>query len=129
MTLTFESDNCTPGAHFAYAYVALRNDCGGLQISGRPVACTNTASNYSVPSLANATYDWTIPAGWNIISGANSNSINVTPGTNAGIITVHEVNGCADLRDTINVTTTPPTIAGNVISDNRVCAGAKQHCH
>jgi hypothetical protein len=36
VTLTFESDNCTPGAHFAYSYVALRNTCAGLEISGNP---------------------------------------------------------------------------------------------
>ncbi|MES1225358.1 MAG: T9SS type B sorting domain-containing protein, partial [Bacteroidota bacterium] len=35
----------------------------------------------------------------------------------------HEVNGCADLRDTIAVSSSPPTIAGKVISDNSVCAG------
>jgi len=125
VTLTFESDNCLPGAHFAYAYVALRNDCAGLQISGSPTACANTSSTYSVPALANASYDWTIPAGWTINSGANSNVLTVTPaGAGAGgIITVHEVNGCADLKDTITVTTLPPTVAGRVISDNTVCAG------
>jgi gliding motility-associated-like protein len=123
VSLTFESDNCTPGAHFAYAYVALRNTCAGLEISGNPVACTNTPTTYSVPSLANAAYSWTVPAGWTINSGANSNIINVTPGLANGMITVHEVNGCADLRDTIDVTTTTPTIAGIVSSDNTVCSG------
>jgi gliding motility-associated-like protein len=123
VTLTFESDNCTPGAHFAYAYVALRNTCAGLQISGNTIACSNTPLTYSVPSLAGAIYDWTVPSGWIINSGANSNIINVTPGPTGGTITAHEVNSCADLRASINVTATPPTIPGNVISDNTVCSG------
>jgi gliding motility-associated-like protein len=123
VTLTFEADNCSPGAHFAYAYVALRNTCAGLEISGNPVGCTNNPLDYSVPALAGATYSWTVPPGWTINSGANSNIINVTPGIAGGLVTAHELNSCADLRDTITVTTTPPTVAGFVISDNRVCAG------
>ncbi|MBS1611112.1 MAG: gliding motility-associated C-terminal domain-containing protein [Bacteroidetes bacterium] len=123
VTLTFESDNCTPGAHFAYAYVALRNNCAGLQISGFPDACANTSNTYSIPALANGTYSWTVPPGWAISSGINTNIINVTPGTTPGIITAREVNSCADLRDTINVNIVPPTVAGRVINNNTVCAG------
>ncbi|HEX6432234.1 MAG TPA: gliding motility-associated C-terminal domain-containing protein [Niastella sp.] len=123
VTLTFESDNCRPGAHFAYAYVALRNVCAGLEISGRSPACTNTTIEYSVPALAGATYNWTVPPGWNIVSGANTNIIKVTVGSTGGIITNQEVNGCADLKATMAVTTTPPTIAGRVMSDTTVCAG------
>src|SRR5678810_1207314 len=32
-------------------------------------------------------------------------------------------NSCADLKDTISVSTTPPTVAGQVLSNNTVCAG------
>lgn len=124
VNLTFEADNCVPGAHFAYAYVALRNNCAGLQISGSPVACINGTLQYSVPALANGTYSWTVPAGWTINSGANSNILNVTVGNNGGSIIVHEVNGCANLRDTLDVTTTPPTVAGQVNANNTVCSGA-----
>ncbi len=49
--LTFEADNCVPGAHFAYAYVALRNTCAGLEISGIPVACANTRTEYLSSTL------------------------------------------------------------------------------
>ncbi|HVT86085.1 MAG TPA: gliding motility-associated C-terminal domain-containing protein [Chitinophagaceae bacterium] len=123
VSLTFEADNCVPGAHFAYAYVALRNSCAGLQISGSPVACTNSSLEYSVPALANGSYSWTVPAGWTINSGGSSNILNVTAGNTGGSITVHEANGCADLRDTIPVTTTPPTVAGQVTNNNTVCSG------
>ena len=123
VTLTFESDNCTPGAHFAYAYVALRNTCAGLLISGDTIACTNNSLTYSVPSLGGATYSWTIPPGWTINSGNNSNIINVTAGNSGGFITANEINSCANLKDTIAVSTTAPTIAGTVTSNNTVCSG------
>jgi gliding motility-associated-like protein len=124
VTLTFEADNCNPGAHFAYAYVALRNTCAGLEISGRTTACTNSTLEYSVPALAGATYNWEVPAGWTINSGANSNIINVTAGSNGGKIINRQINSCADLKDTIDVVTTPPTVAGRVQSDATVCAGS-----
>lgn len=123
VTLTFEADNCTPGAHFAYAYVALRNSCAGLEISGRATACTGSLLTYSVPALANARYEWTVPAGWEIRSGANTHSIRVMPGNTAGFVTVHEQNSCADLRDTLAVTATPPTVAGRLTGDTTICAG------
>jgi gliding motility-associated-like protein len=123
VTLTFEADNCTPGAHFAYAYVALRNTCAGLEISGNPTVCANSAGLYSVPALAGATYSWTVPAGWSISAGANTNIITVRPGTAAGKITVNEKNSCADLKDTIPVSISPPTVAGQINNNATVCAG------
>ena len=124
VTLTFEASNCTPGAHFAYAYIALRNECGGLEISGYKEACSNTNTVYSIPALANSVYSWTVPAGWTIISGANTNIITVKPGAAGGIITAQEINSCADLRDTITVTTLPPTVAGFLTGDNTVLRNA-----
>lgn len=123
VTLTFEANNCTPGAHFAYAYVALRNECGGLKISGFEEACSNTNTVYSIPALANSTYTWSVPSGWTIVSGANTNIITVMPGSTGGIITVREVNSCADLKDTVTVTTKEPTISGNVSGDDIICGG------
>jgi gliding motility-associated-like protein len=123
VTLTFEADNCAPGAHFAYAYVALRNTCAGLEISGNSPACANTPGIYSVPALAGATYTWNVPSGWTINSGANTNTISVTPGITGGSITVNQVNGCANLNAVLPVTVSPPTAAGRVITDAEVCAG------
>lgn len=125
VTLTFEADNCMPGGHFAYAYVALRNNCDGLMISGPLNACANTNLIYSIPGLTGATYNWTIPSDWTLLSGGDSNIINVKvgagPGT--GIITARERNSCADLKDDIQIVTSPPTIAGAVKGDNEVCSG------
>ena len=123
VTLTFAASNCSPGAHFAYAYVALRNTCAGLEITGTPVACTGSSFTYSVPALAGGTYNWTVPAGWTINSGAGTNIINVTAGSSGGSIIINEINSCANLRDTISVSATPPTVPGQVISNNTVCSG------
>ena len=123
VVLTFQADNCTPGGHFAYAYVALRNTCAGLLISGDTVACTNSDLTYSVPTLAGATYTWSIPADWSLLSGNNTNAIQVTPGSDNGQIVVHEVNGCANLHDTLNVITALPTLPGTLKGSNEVCTG------
>jgi gliding motility-associated-like protein len=118
--LTFEADNCIPGGHFAYAYFALRNDCNGLEISGPTSACTNGTITYSIPSLADATYSWTYPAGWNVILDS-ANILQLIPGSQSGTITANEKNSCADLSATLNVVTTQPTVAGQVSGNNSVC--------
>ena len=41
-------------------------------------------------------------------SGSNSNIINVTTGTTGGAVIANEVNSCANLKDTIQVTAIPP---------------------
>ncbi|HET6995553.1 MAG TPA: hypothetical protein VFI06_11260, partial [Chitinophagaceae bacterium] len=123
VTLTFEADNCAPGAHFAYAYVALRNTCAGLEITGTPVACIGSNFTYQVPALAGGTYNWTVPAGWTINSGATTNIINVTAGNTGGNITINEINSCANLKDTLTIAVTPPTVPGQVLSNNTVCSG------
>jgi len=123
VTLTFQANNCRPGAHFAYAYVALRNSCAGLEISGPQDACANNTFTYSIPALASASYNWQVPAGWTLQSGVSSNVIQVIAGSSGGQIIAHEINGCADLRDTITVTSKQPTIPGMLRGDNTVCAG------
>jgi hypothetical protein len=123
VTLTFEADNCEPGGHFAYAYVALRNTCDGLTISGPIEACRNSDLIYSIPALTGASYQWTIPSDWSIVSGADSNILKVHVGLNAGKISAMESNSCAILRDTIAVVTTPPTVPGDVTGGSEVCSG------
>ena len=123
VSLTFEADNCVPGGHFAYAYIALRNTCAGLVISGDTVACINGNSTYSVPSLTGANYSWGVPAGWTILSGSNTNIINVQVGSQPGAVIAHEQNSCANLTDTLQVATNPPTVVGNLTGNATVCAG------
>lgn len=124
VTLTFAAENCVPRGHFAYAYIAIRKDCNGLMISGSKTACINAPTTYSIPELTGATYQWTVPNGWKIISDSNTNIITVIPGPQSGTITAREQNSCANLEATIQVTTSPPTIAGNLTGNAIVCAGA-----
>lgn len=123
VTLTFEADNCVPGGHFAYAYVALRNICDGLLITGDTVACIGTKMTYAIPGLGGATYSWAVPSDWTISSGAQTNILSVISGSQPGYIAAREINGCADLRDTLKVSALPPTIPGSVSGNAEVCSG------
>jgi hypothetical protein len=123
VSLTFEADNCIPGGHFAYAYIAIRNSCAGLQISGDSLVCFNTIVTYSVPALDGATYDWIVPDTWTLASGTNSNIIQVKPIAAGGTLSVREKNSCANLTDTIQIKTLPGPKGGNVDGSTTVCEG------
>jgi len=123
VVLTFETDNCVPGGHFAYSYVALRNTCGGLEISGPQVACIGSTLTYSVPALAGAAYQWSVPGDWSIVSGTDTSVLQVKIGNDVGTVTAHEQNSCANLQAILNVTTSPPTVAGAVKGGPEVCTG------
>jgi gliding motility-associated-like protein len=123
VTLTFEADNCVPGGHFAYGYIAIRNLCNGLMISGDSLVCSNSNTIYSIPALAGASYEWSVPAGWTINSGINTNIINVTVGNQNGVVTAKEQNSCAHLQDAIPVKTVIPSVGGNITGDATVCSG------
>jgi len=123
VSLTFEADNCVPGGHFAYGYIAIRNSCAGLVISGDSLVCYNSVTTYSVPTLAGATYNWSIPGDWTMLSSDTSNIIQVKSTQNGGSVTVHEKNSCADLKDTVQVKTLPSPVGGTLDGASTVCAG------
>jgi gliding motility-associated-like protein len=123
VSLTFEADNCVPGGHFSYAYIALRNVCAGLQITGNTIVCSNSTQTYSIPTLGGATYDWIIPQGWTFVSGQNTNIIVVQTNNQSGKVMAHEQNSCADLYDTLQVTVQSPGSPGNVTGGTTVCSG------
>ena len=123
VSLTFEVDNCVPGGHFAYGYIAIRNSCAGLEISGDSLVCNNSVITYSVPTLAGAVYSWNIPASWTVLSGDTSSIIRVRSSGSGGSISVRETNSCADLKDTIQVNTLPSPVSGELNGSATVCAG------
>jgi gliding motility-associated-like protein len=120
VTLNFEADNCIPGGHFAYAYIAIRNTCAGLQISGDSLVCVNSDVLYSVPALAGATYEW--QSSWGQIYDS-LNFFKVVGGNQPTEIIVHEQNSCANLRDTLLVNPSFPAIGGTLNGDATVCSG------
>jgi hypothetical protein len=123
VVLNFETDNCVPGGHFAYSYVAIRNVCGGLQISGVTATCADNTVVFSVPALTGAAYQWTVPPGWSVVSGMDSNTVRVKAGSNTGVIIANELNSCANLTAGLNVTSSLPTVAGAVSGGTEVCKG------
>ena len=123
VSLTFEADNCVPGGHFAYGYIAIRNNCAGLMISGDSLVCNNSVQTFSVPTLAGATYNWSIPGDWTMLSSDTSNIIQVKATENGGSVSVHEKNSCADLVDTIQIETLPSPVGGTLQGSTEVCAG------
>src|SRR5690606_28512380 len=67
-------------------------------ITGDLDVCINqTNLTYTIAPVANASaYTWTVPTGWTITSGNNTNTITVTAGNSAGTITVRPRNGCGN---------------------------------
>src|SRR5690606_20384970 len=95
-------------------------------IAGNAIPCRGSSGNvYSVPVVAGATgYTWLVPAGWDIISGQNTNSITVMAGPSNGTISVTASNTCgAGTASTLAVTsaTTVPPAAGPITGDLDVC--------
>jgi hypothetical protein len=123
VSLTFEADNCVPGGHFSYAYLAIRNRCAGLEIIGDSLVCNNSVVTYSVPTLAGASYDWIVPNTWTIISGGKNNIIQLKSSYNGGTLYVHEKNSCADLTDTLNINAIPSPVGGTLNGSASVCEG------
>jgi hypothetical protein len=65
-------------------------------ISGDAVVCPNaTGLGYSISTVSSAiSYTWTVPAGWTILSGQNTNAITVSSGIAGGNISVTATNAC-----------------------------------
>ena len=130
ITVNF-ADNATSGNIFVYG----NNICGdggtspsfpvtvnplpdpAGTISGPNDVCLGTSGVvYSVATIANATgYVWTVPSGFLIVSGTNTNSItvNITLTAVSGNITVMGTNSCGDGTVSPNFAVTvnpiPPT--------------------
>ncbi len=65
-------------------------------VSGPGAVCAlGDPVTFTVPSVPlAATYAWTFPAGWQPVSGLNSNTLVIIPGTSSGAVTVHVSNPC-----------------------------------
>lgn len=63
-------------------------------IAGNNAPCESSTQSYSVNNVSGVTYTWTVPAGWNIVSGQGSNAINVVAGAMGGNLTVLPSNTC-----------------------------------
>lgn len=89
-----------------------------------PIEVCSTATNleYSIAAVANATsYNWSLPSGWSITSGNNTNVIKVNASSSSGTISVTAENNCgkSSSASTLNVTSVAgvPASPGTIYSD------------
>jgi hypothetical protein len=98
-------------------------------ISSAEVCQNETGVSYSVPVIENATnYVWTVPSGFNIVSGNNSNSItvNVDNTATSGNVTVYAENSCGvgTTSPVFFVSVNPiPGPAQNLTGSSVICNG------
>ncbi|NEM99674.1 ice-binding family protein [Pontibacter burrus] len=91
-----------------------------LTITGPATTCAGSFDNvYTVTAVENATYTWTLPQDWTIVSGEGTNSITVTAGTAGGQVSVTVTTPCHETRTVAyNTTITTPPASAGIISDN-----------
>jgi len=76
-------------------------------ITGPTLACYPTVYSYSIAPISSATtYNWTLPAGWTLNTGINTNSITVTPSATSGLVCVSAQNPCGVSASTCMSVTT-----------------------
>ncbi len=88
-------------------------------ITGDNVVCPSTTGlTYSIASVATAhSYTWTVPAGWTIQSGQNTNSVTVSSGASGGTVSVTATNSCgtsAAVNLAVSINTPTPTFTAPV---------------
>lgn len=91
-------------------------------------ACGGTGYEYSVSGLTGSTYVWSVPAGANIVSGQNTNTITVNFGESNGDITVTEtsVAGCVGESRSLGITLQGcGLVADFTAAPLTVCTGAQ----
>jgi beta-glucanase (GH16 family) len=81
----YQAPNFGSNAKFEIDYVRVYDaPQPQLNFLGKVRVYQNTSGQYSIPTGANQTYAWTVPAGATIASGQGTNAINVNWGTSAG---------------------------------------------
>lgn len=96
-------------------------------ISGVTPICKGATVTFSVPVIPNAlNYNWTVPVGFTINGGSNSNSISVTIGATAisGNVTVNASNSCgtgATSSFTVSIQTPPSAPVISASGPTTVC--------
>ncbi|MBI6118007.1 T9SS type A sorting domain-containing protein [Salegentibacter maritimus] len=73
-------------------------EIGSAVINGPEVVCSSsTQLEYSIPIINHATsYEWSLPSGWSVTSGANTNTIQVNASETSGNIEVFATNKCGE---------------------------------
>jgi large repetitive protein len=99
-----------------------------VAITGTTAVCVNqTNLSYSVAAVTAATtYNWSVPAGWQIVAGAGTPTITVQAGTTGGNITVSAGNNCGNSSAqvlAVQTSTTAPAAPGPIAGTGNLCVG------
>ncbi|WP_190300323.1 ice-binding family protein [Rufibacter hautae] len=102
-------------------------------ITGKSSLCINTPGNvYQIEPLAGTRkYTWTLPPGWSITSGAETNVITVSTGSAEvnGTISVRAVNACGDGPESVfsvSTVSSPPPMPSSISGPLEACVGQKE---
>jgi hypothetical protein len=97
-------------------------------ISGDTTVCVGSVQTYSVAPVTGATsYTWSLPGGWTGTS--TTNTINLTVGSNGGVIVVTADNICGSSNPQyllVSVVNSPPSQPGIISGNTNVCVGSLQ---
>ena len=97
-------------------------------ISGKKSVCAGNIDNlsYSVAAVTNASeYIWTVPVGWEIVSGQGAAAITVKSNNNSGTISVTINNGCgigATSSTFVVVSGQAPSQPGSITGQTALCS-------
>lgn len=94
------------------------------EINGTSPVCAGSTQTYSVTAVPFVVYDWSVPAGWAILTGQGSNTITCTAGATSGTITVTPSNDCGtgtSRNRTIVVDVAPPAATSAITGNNNPC--------
>ena len=98
-------------------------------ISGTTNICAGeTGLQYAInPGTGASSYVWSVPAGWTIVSGQGTPTIEVEAGAGSGEVSVEAMNDCgASATITLPVTVKPAlAFSGEIRNEGSVCAGLR----
>lgn len=97
-------------------YLAPLSDVSGPQA---PTTGVGNAVYSITPVSGDVTYNWSVPAGWFILSGSGTHTILVNPGSSAGNVSVSVSNPCSTVSSQLAVNPWRPLVAtgGNSVND------------
>ncbi|TWI96362.1 gliding motility-associated-like protein [Mucilaginibacter frigoritolerans] len=120
--ITPTNNNCA-GIAFSLSVIVNPQQSAPMANSNSPV-CMGSGIELNTPTVINATYLWTGPAGFQ--SASQNPVINSVTADNAGVYNLYTIiNGCSSPASSVNVVVDPPPLA-NAGPDQIVCLNASE---
>lgn len=123
-------NSCGNGTSSSLAITVDPLPANATAITGALTVCAGTANeNYFVSAINNATgYTWTVPTGFTVSGGANSNSVylDIDNTASTGVISVYGTNACGDgVASSFTITVNPKPVATGTITGNATVCQAQ----